>query len=100
MGRSLFAILSLRPAHRHVLYCWLLLVVCSHAFIGSQLKKKRDISSNNAWERLNHKTKVVWIMDFKLINVNKNPTDATVYRYLLQNYSTCFGCHSTHHQEY
>jgi len=20
--------------------------------------------------------------------------------YLLQNYSTCFGCHSTHHQEY
>ena len=22
------------------------------------------------------------------------------YIYLLQNYSTCFGCHSTHHQEY
>jgi len=20
--------------------------------------------------------------------------------YLVQNYSTCFGCHSTHHQEY
>ena len=20
--------------------------------------------------------------------------------YLLQSYSTCFGCHSTHHQEY
>jgi len=20
--------------------------------------------------------------------------------YLLKNYSTCFGCHSTHHQEY
>jgi len=20
--------------------------------------------------------------------------------YLLQNYSTCFGCHLTHHQEY
>ena len=22
------------------------------------------------------------------------------YIYSLQNYSTCFGCHSTHHQEY
>jgi len=22
------------------------------------------------------------------------------YIYLLQSHSTCFGCHSTHHQEY
>jgi len=38
------------------------------------------------------------ILILLIFNVNKNPTDADIYS--LQNYSTCFGRHSTHHQEY
>jgi len=35
-------------------------------------------------------------------NVNKKSNQMQQYAdiYLLQSHSTCFGCHSTHHQEY
>jgi len=37
-----------------------------------------------------------------LLCVNKNSNRMQQYAdsYLLQSYSTCSGCHSTHHQEY
>jgi hypothetical protein len=77
------------PAHRHVSYILLGLFVCSQAFIGSQLKKKFNISSNSARLRLNRKTKVVWIMDFN--RMFWNSTNNAVRIHVLKTWTTGFG---------
>ena len=89
MGRSLFAMLSLRT--RHVSYISLDLVVYSHAFIGSQLKKILNISSNRPWIRLNHKREVMWIMDFKrIVWISANVLSYVVRMHVFRTWTTGF----------
>ena len=45
-----------------------------------------------------HHTKIKLLANSMLIKIQQMQQYADIY--LLQSYSTCFGCHSTHHQEY
>jgi len=69
----------------HILSIW-----CRNTFINKYLDMRLLFFFFNSWFRAS------WF------NVNKRSNSMQQYAdiYLPQSHSTCFGCHSTHHQEY